>query len=172
MDSDDRLARRAAQGDSAAFGALVRAHEGRVRRFIARLVCGEGADDIAQDVFVKAWRMRAQWRDDGRYGAWLMGIAWTSFLDFRRVQARHARGDALGLDREGPQTQAEEAIDVARAMAGLDERTRAAAQLCLGEGYSHSEAADILQMPLGTLKSIVARARVQLALALEKNHGR
>jgi RNA polymerase sigma-70 factor (ECF subfamily) len=59
---------------------------------------------------------------------------------------------------------------MARAMAALEPRERAAAQLCFAEGYSHGEAAQILQLPLGTLKSVVARARSQLAAALETKH--
>jgi RNA polymerase sigma-70 factor (ECF subfamily) len=170
MDGDTELARRAAGGDVRAFGRLVRLHEARVRRFLARLVRGDGADDIAQEVFLKAWRMRGRWREEGRYGAWLMGIAWTSFLDFKRVQARHARSDEPGPAEEGPSPDLDGAIDLARAMAALDDRTRAAAQLCFAEGYSHGEAAAILQLPLGTLKSMAARARAQLAAALETGH--
>ena len=58
-------------------------------------------------------------------------------------------------------------IDIDRALASLPERERAAALLCLGEGWSHSEAAQILGLPLGTLKSLVARARTKLAVMLE-----
>ena len=54
-----------------------------------------------------------------------------------------------------------------RALSGLGERERAAAILCFGEGCSHGEAAAAMRIPLGTLKSIVARARAQLAQRLE-----
>jgi len=56
MDQDAVLARRAAAGDAAAFTALVRAHEGALRRFLARLTRGESADDLAQEAFLRAWR--------------------------------------------------------------------------------------------------------------------
>ena len=59
------------------------------------------------------------------------------------------------------------AIDLERALAGLGERERAAALLCFGEGCSHAEAAAIMALPLGTLKSIVARARAALVETLE-----
>jgi RNA polymerase sigma-70 factor (ECF subfamily) len=144
-----------------------------VRRFLNRLAGADAADDLAQEVFIKAWRMRGAWRHDGPYGAWLMRIAWTGFLSFHR-----ARGRALNRDQAAyePERQAlhdpDAAIDLARAMSSLDERERAAAQLCLAEGFSHSEAAEILQLPLGTLKSMVARARTRLVAALEtKNVG-
>jgi RNA polymerase sigma-70 factor (ECF subfamily) len=166
MDPDRELARRAAAGDAAAFTHLVRLHEAAVRRFLRRLLPQDGADDVAQEVFVKAWRQRAKWRGDGAYRAWLMRIAWTSFATFYAQRRRHSATDAE-LPDVGAWPEAETAIDVARAMAALEPRARAAASLCFAEGCSHSEAAAILDMPLGTLKSVVARARIQLAAALE-----
>jgi RNA polymerase sigma-70 factor (ECF subfamily) len=167
-DEDALLAREAAGGDSAAFTALVRRHERRVRAFLSRLTGGQGADDLAQEVFVKAWRLAGDWRGQGSYGGWLMRIAWTSFLSARRADARR-----LGRDQQDYKGRAEVTgspharIDAERALAGLDERERAAALLCFGEGYSHGEAAKIMELPLGTLKSIVARARAKLLSALE-----
>jgi RNA polymerase sigma-70 factor (ECF subfamily) len=61
-------------------------------------------------------------------------------------------------------------LDLERAMAQLPERERAAAVLCFAQGYSHGEAAEILDMPLGTLKSIVARARATLLQHLNGSH--
>jgi RNA polymerase sigma-70 factor (ECF subfamily) len=166
MDPDRELARRAAAGDEAAFTHLVLLHESAVRRFLRRLLPQDGADDVAQEVFVKAWRLRAKWRGDGPYKAWLMRIAWTSFATFHANRRRYDGGDAE-LPDIGRWPEAETAIDVARAMAALEPKARAAAQLCFAEGCSHGEAAAILDMPLGTLKSLVARAKAQLAAALE-----
>jgi RNA polymerase sigma factor (sigma-70 family) len=170
MAEETDLAGRAAAGDVAAFSQLVRMHEARVRRFLARLVRGEGADDLAQEVFLKAWRMRTSWRGEGSYGGWLMRIAWTSFLSTLRARGRQQLRDHLAYEEREPVAglDPELAVDLARALARLDERERAAAQLCFAEGYSHSEAAVILGVPLGTLKSIAARARTQLAQALER----
>jgi RNA polymerase sigma-70 factor (ECF subfamily) len=166
MDPDRELARRAAAGEAAAFTHLVRLHEPAVRRFLRRLLPQDGADDVAQEVFVKAWRQRATWRGEGAYRAWLMRIAWTSFATFYASRRRHA-GDDTEVPDIGAWPEAETAIDVARAMAALEPRARAAAQLCFAEGCSHGEAAAILDIPLGTLKSVVARAKTQLTAALE-----
>jgi RNA polymerase sigma factor (sigma-70 family) len=169
MAEERELAERAAAGDAAAFSQLVRMHEARVRRFLARLVRGEGADDIAQEVFLKAWRIRESWRGEGSYGGWLMRIAWTSFLGTHRAQGRRQMRDQVAFEeaKSAAPSDPDRAIDVARALQTLDERERAAAQLCFAEGYSHGEAARIMNVPLGTLKSVVARARTQLAQALE-----
>lgn len=168
MDAEAELARRAAAGDAAAFTALVRLHEGAVRRFLARLTRGEGADDIAQDAFLRAWRSAAAFRGEGSYRGWLLRIAWTEFLAARRGTGRRAVREQTAFEAEGtPRRDADLALDLARALAALNERERAAASLCFGEGYSHAEAAEILALPLGTLKSILARARTALAARLE-----
>ena len=168
MNEDSELARRAAAGDAAAFTALVRAHEAAIRRFLRRLA-GDAADDLAQETFLKAWRMAGHYRGEGRYRAWLMRIAWTGFLGARRAGARRDARDAR--DAAAPARESghdpETAIDLARAMAGLGERERAAALLCFGEGCSHAEAAGIMGLPLGTLKSVGARARAALVETLE-----
>lgn len=167
-DEDAVLARKAAGGDSAAFTALVRRHERKVRAFLSRLTGGQGADDLAQEVFVKAWRQSTDWRGDGSYGGWLMRIAWTSFLSARRTDARRQGRDQRDYEARIDASSCPDArIDAQRALAGLDERERAAALLCFGDGYSHGEAAKIMGLPLGTLKSIAARARAKLVQALE-----
>ena len=168
MDDDTELARRAAAGDAAAFSELVRRHEARIRRFLARLLRGEGADDLAQETFLKAWRLRAHWRGEGSYGGWLMRIAWTGFLSSRRAQGRREMRDQRNYEEQSASPgDPDRSIDLERALARLGARERAAAMLCFAEGYSHAEAARILDLPLGTLKSVAARAREQLASALE-----
>jgi RNA polymerase sigma-70 factor (ECF subfamily) len=169
MSADNALAARAAAGDAAAFTMLVRAHEAAVRRFLARLTRGEGADDIAQDAFLRAWRSAAAWRGEGSYRGWLLRIAWTEFLASRRAAGRRAARDHEAFERStAPQRDAEAALDLDRALAALPERERAAASLCFGEGCSHAEAAEIMGLPLGTLKSVVARARSGLVERLER----
>lgn len=98
-----------------------------------------------------------------------MRIAWTTFLSNRRSGARRAaREQAVYEQAETHSRDPGIAIDVDRALASLTPPERAAALLCLGEGYSHGEAATILALPLGTLKSMVGRARTRLAAALEE----
>jgi len=165
MDQDSELARRAAAGDAAAFSALVRAHEAGIRRFLRRLA-GESGDDLAQETFLTAWRLAGDYRGEGRYRAWLMRIAWTSFLGAHRAGHRRKAREA-DLPPPQPSSNPDLAIDLERVLAALGERERAAALLCFGEGCSHAEAAGIMGLPLGTLKSIVARARAALVEKLE-----
>jgi RNA polymerase sigma-70 factor (ECF subfamily) len=168
MDPEIILSRQAVAGDVRAFTELVRMHEGQVRRFLGRLT-GEGADDLAQEVFVKAWRSAGHWHGKGAYKSWLLGIAWNEFLVARRSAKRRTERESAFEGRQLP-GDANEKIDVARALAALGERERAAALLCFAEGYSHVEAATIMRIPLGTLKSALARARTALAARLEMSH--
>ncbi len=167
MDDDDRLARLAAAGDTTAFAALVGRHERGIRNFLAR-VAGEGADDLAQETFIRAWRSARSFRGHGSYRAWLYRIAWRVFLSSRGSLRTSVPFEA---DAHGGSHWPDVAmgLDIERAMSGLSERERAAAVLCFAEGCSHSEAATALDLPLGTVKSLTARARAKLISSLEPN---
>lgn len=168
-DLEHRFATGAAAGNAAAFAMLVRTHEGAVRRFLTRLTRGD-ADDLAQDVFVRAWQQSGQWRGEGSYRGWLFRIAWTVFLDARRSAGRR-EGRERGFDDERAGTDHDLRLDIDRALARLPDRERAAALLCFAEGCSHTEAAKAMDIPLGTLKSVLARARTALAAQLEAPNG-
>ncbi len=95
-----------------------------------------------------------------------MGIAWTQFLTARRGDQRRLARES-SWDNASVTVDSTVQIDVRNALTGLDERERAAAILCFGEGCSHGEGAAIMGLPLGTLKSVLARARSRLAQRLE-----
>jgi RNA polymerase sigma-70 factor (ECF subfamily) len=130
-----------------------------------RRLAGDGADDLAQETFLAAWRAAASWRQDGSYRSWLYRIAWRKFLSERRGERPAAPLDAAAGVGVEPSASRRAAIE--QAMARLGERERMAALLCFAEGYSHGEAATIMDVPLGTLKSLVARARRGLVECLE-----
>ncbi len=144
----------------------MRAHEATLRRYCRRLA-GEDADDIAQEAFVAAWRALGQWRGEGSFGGWLRSIATRRFLDLCR-RGRQAGHADLGLATDlATSDDSNRRIEIDRALAKLPPRERAAALLVFSEGHSHVEAAAALRLPLGTLKSIVGRARAALIPLLE-----
>lgn len=96
-----------------------------------------------------------------------MRIAWTTFLAARRATDRRTTREESGWEMAGRGCDPDLRLDLDRALAALGERERAAALLCFGEGCTHVEAAEIMGLPLGTLKSLVARARTALARQLE-----
>ena len=130
-----------------------------------RRLAGDQADDLAQEAFIAAWRSAASWRQEGSYFAWLARIAWRQFLSHkRRDRPTDPLDDALDMVVAAD---AERRSMIDQAMARLPERERMAAMLCFAEGCSHGEAARIMDVPLGTLKSLVARARRGLVHTLE-----
>ena len=154
-DDDLELCTRAANGDQLAFAALVARHERPLRSFLARMAPPDVADDIAQEAFLKAWRFASSYDWRARFSTWLTRIAWRCLLDQgRRTGPPPEQSDASARSADG-----EDAAEVADMLARLTPDERAALVLCDGHGWSHSEAAELLQMPLGTLKTIVARAK-------------
>ncbi len=150
-DEDLALSRRAAAGDRGAFAMLVEKYERPLRSFLTRMGAHD-ADDVAQEAFLKAWRFASQYDGRARYSSWLTSIAWRCRLD--ALRKRHA-------DEAHEESEASEAIgpDVRDMLSRLGERERAALILCEGLGWTHAEAAELLNVPLGTLKSLVARAK-------------
>jgi RNA polymerase sigma factor (sigma-70 family) len=159
---------RAAAMDAAAFGVLVRQHQSALRGFLRRLTRGDHAlaDDLAQETFLEAYRKRAQFRGDSAFAAWLYAIAWSRFL----MMARQRKLEPLEDDNAGfvlPETASIAKLDLEKALACLRAPERAALTLCFALGMPHEEAAMALAMPLGTLKSHVARGREKLKTLLQ-----
>lgn len=164
---------RVQQGDRAAFRLLVLRHEARLRHFLARLAGPADGDDLAQDTFVRAWNHAADFRGEGRYGAWLTGIGWRLFLGQHRTRRRRTAlqdlYDAPASERPHDATDAR--LDADRLLAMLNPQERAAMLLCHGHGWSHGEAAAIMGVPLGTLKSLVQRGRARIMAAAAAQEG-
>ncbi|WP_420469800.1 RNA polymerase sigma factor [Brevundimonas sp. FT23042] len=169
-ETDVDLVRRARAGSDRAFSRLVERHQAAVRGFVRRFL-GSGwaeADDVAQDAFVAAWASLRTLRDPAGVRPWLCGIAWRKAQDRIRGARRGAARDAGWLEAVSlpAGVAAEEKMALQDAMAELPVDVRACVALCLGDGWSHSEAAEALGLPLGTVKSHVARGRTRLLTAL------
>lgn len=165
---DAPLVKAARAGSQAAFGRLVERHQQGLRAFLRR-AAGADADDVAQEAFVTAWANLGRLRDDEGFRPWLYGIAWRKALTLNRSAARSARRAhdwTQERDGEGGGLAAEDRMALEAAMASLTPDQRAAVTLCLADGWSHGEAADALGLPLGTIKSHVARGRDKLMSVL------
>ncbi len=168
--TDAELVRRARAGSDAAFARLVQRHQAVVRGFLRRTLGGgrAEADDLAQETFLAAWTGLRSLRDDAGVRAWLCGIAWRKAQDRIRASARGAARDAAWLESVDPpaEVSAEDRLALASAMGELPPDVRACLALCLADGWPHGEAAAALGLPLGTVKSHVARGRARLLTAL------
>ena len=156
---DVELATLAAMGQEAAFGELVRRHGSAVRALVRRMGADAAlADDIAQDACLAAFERIADFRGEGTFQAWLKRIA--SRLYLRRV--RRALAQALAQEAEAAEPEAgppgsDARLDLDEALRGLPEAERLCVCMCYGAGFSHAEAAELLNTPLGTVKSHVKR---------------
>lgn len=160
------LTGRAKSGDNAAFGLLVREHQSRLRGFLLRLTKGNSAlaDDLAQDTFLEAFKKSDQF-SGGNYFGWLCAIAWSRFLMEARKRRLENIDDLPEIEDDVPEAENASLIrhDLESAMAELHPMQRAALTLCFALGQSNEEAAQTLNIPLGTLKSHVNRGRAKLS---------
>lgn len=168
--TDAELVRRALAGSDAAFSRLVERHQAAVRAFLRRFL-GSGwaeADDVAQEAFVAGWASLRSLKDPAGVRAWLCGIAWRKAQDRIRSAQRGAARDSGWLETVETPTgiSAEDKMALQAAMAELPNDVRACVALCLADGWSHGEASEALGLPLGTVKSHVARGRARLLKAL------
>ena len=165
----DRLASAAHRGAADAFGQLVRLHQQDLRAFLRRLTGNATeADDLAQEAFVFAWEKIARFDPARPFRPWLFAIAWHKYRQgrrgWRRLLARETRyaEQRETVDRNDPGLK----LDLTAACAALPVEQRAAILLCLALDFTHAEAAKALSLPLGTIKSHVARGREKLAAFL------
>ena len=172
---DVELATLAATGDRRAFGELVRRHGSGVRGLLRRMGApGAEADDVAQDAFLAAFEGIAEYRGEGAFAGWVKRIAARQYL--RRLQ-REKRLAALAIEAEeaahepAVQSAAAGRIDLDEALKSLGAPERLCVTMCYGAGLSHGEAAEALNLPLGTVKSHVKRGLEKLRTRLAPTDG-
>jgi RNA polymerase sigma-70 factor (ECF subfamily) len=170
MDDDPELVRRAARGDRDAFDRLVRPHWPRLHALARRQLPPEDADDALQETLLRAWQALPRFRGDAQLSTWLYRICLNAVHDQRaRTAARRvAPLDELPepVERRDRFAEAELATELARAIDELEEEYRVAIVLCDLCGCSYAEAAEILGVPEGTIKSRIFRGRRALAQRL------
>jgi RNA polymerase sigma factor (sigma-70 family) len=166
---DAALVAAARSGSDAAFARIVDRYQGPVRSFLRRICINEAdADDLAQEVFLSAWTRLRLLQDAARLKSWLFGIAWRQSKMRDRSMARTRPRDQAGQELQDDRTDSAQEMNLAlqQALAELTPEQRAGVALCLAGGWSHAEAAEVLDMPLGTLKSHVSRGRARLVAVL------
>jgi RNA polymerase sigma-70 factor, ECF subfamily len=143
----------------------------RLRRFAKNLTRNpHDADDIVQIAVERALRRLEQWRSDARLDSWMFKIVRNAWIDELRSRGRRDKiflaeeaGDDIGTDSMARET---EWLSVQTAMARLPQEQREAVSLVLIEGLPYREAAEVLEVPVGTLTSRLARGREALQAML------
>lgn len=159
------LVKSAAGGNLGAFAELVQAHRMRVLRTAAGMLGSlDEAEDVAQDVFVKAWEHLPDYDPRGSFAGWLYRITVNTALDVLRKRSADVSLDGLQLvspkeDPEGMVLRQDERQRVQAAIAELPAAARAALILREYEQLSYKEIADVLDIPIGTVMSRLNYAR-------------
>ena len=174
-DGDDKLVKRAKKGDSRAFDLLVLKYQGRVAQLVSRYVNNAAeVEDVTQEAFIKAYRALPKFRGDSAFYTWLYRIAANAAKNHLVALGRRPTTD-LALDdsesyevpgrlkdNESPDEvimgqQLEAAIS--QAIDALPLELKAALTLREFEGLSYDEIAEVLECPIGTVRSRIFRAR-------------
>lgn len=170
---DAELLARVVAGDHEAFGQIMRNHEDRVFAVCLRVMGNrEQALDATQETFLTAFRKADQFRGNAAFGTWVYRIAVNTCYDILRKQKRR-RTDPIPDHLDPVDHSAEDAVDSAAlrpeiraALDALPDDFRTAIVLSDIEGMSLPEIADVLEIPVGTVKSRVFRGRRLLAQEL------
>ena len=166
------LVERAQRGEAAAFGELYERHVGRVYAVCVRLTGDpRWAEELTQDVFVRAWRKLRSFRGESRFSSWLHRLTVNRVLDALRTQRRardRTRPLHVAPDRGGAGGDGAWWLDLERAIARLPERARIALVLYAVEGYRYEEIAEAMGIALGSVKAHIHRARAQLMEDLDR----
>ena len=176
---DGQLIRAACQGETAAFGVLVRKYQARLCTSLTH-VCGsiDEAEDVAQDAFVQAYVKLRSFAGGSAFYTWLYRIAVNAAISRRRLRREQTSVDSkreeLGLEPLDGGERADERLlreeragQVQRALGRLSDEHRTILVLREIEGCDYDEIAQILQLPVGTVRSRLHRARLQLKEQLD-----
>ena len=184
MSDDQRLIAESLQGDTAAFGLLVRRYQERLYHSVYRLVDNaEDAQDVVQDAFLNAYQSLDGFKGDSLFFTWLYRIAVNTAISLKRkqritVRMDRGRNGEPALEPLDPSAesrpshaleQAEEGQRVHEALSRLSPEHRAVLVMKDMEGQKYETMAEILQVPIGTIRSRLHRARLELRGLLEKS---
>jgi RNA polymerase sigma-70 factor (ECF subfamily) len=169
--SDEALMLRVGGGDQPAYQVLVERHLARNLGFATRLLGDRAeAEEIMQEAFLKLWRGAANWQHGGaRFTTWFYRVVLNQCID----RQRRRRGKHVPLDDAGDPADGRQGADahihdrqvgrqIDGALAELPERQREAVSLCYLQGLSNKEAADVLQVNIKALESLLTRGRAAL----------
>jgi len=175
-DTDETLVRRAKRGDTRAFAELVHRHQSSVYGLAYRFM-GEAAsaEDMAQEAFLKGFRLLKGFRGDCRFSTWMYRV--TSSVCLTELARRRKRGE-VALDGHVDRGYNDDSAEIAdrraivrRCVEELPERYATIVTMYYLQQLPYDESAAAMQIPTGTLKTWMFRARNQLRAHLEEALG-
>ncbi len=162
------IARCVAGDDRQAFGQLVEEYNDGLRRFLLNLTLGDASltDDLAQETFIKVYLSLRSYQGIARFRTWLYRIAYNEFYMYmrrRRETGEDERGYGNVVDTVSPYDARDASIDVQQCLKILSEPERTAVLLFYLDDRPIKEISAIMQMPQGTVKSHLSRAKAKMA---------
>ena len=165
--SDEGLLAAVASRDKAAFRLLYERHAERVFRFAMSIVRqAHLAEEVMQETMIVVWKKARTFRGDSKVSTWILGIARNLAFNLLRKEKRGDRLPEEKLPESNPAKQIEMAVHVDRALQTLPDHHREVMHLVFYEDMSLREAAEVLGIPEGTVKSRMHHARKALAKEL------
>ena len=165
-DADRFDAALAARGDALAFERLYLRHVTRMHSLVRRMLSADVADEVAQDIFVRAWQKLHLFRGESSFGTWLHRVGINVILakraDLARQRGRYADDEMVLQQLPSRSVLHETRMDFEAALATLPDGAREVFVLHDIEGYKHEEIAELLGVTAGTSKSQLHRARMAL----------
>jgi len=170
--TDIELMLRARDGDLAAFGKIVSEHRNRVMNFLLRCGVYSDVEDLAQEVFIKLWNARARYTPNAKFTTFLYTVARRAMIDRMRSGARRAAfHEKFAREQENAEPQTPKYCleeEVGKALSCLSPEQRETVVLVLMQGIQYNEAAEILGIPAGTVKSRVSVSLIKMRREMEK----
>lgn len=171
VDAESLDARRAAAGDHLAFERLYRQHAARIHTLARRMASPDAADDLTQDIFVRAWDKITTFRGESAFGTWLYRLGVNVVLSRRRRDKNDriwlVEDDAAMATASHAAPHHAARMDLEAAIARLPDGARKVFVLHDVEGWTHEEIAEQMGLVPGTSKSQLSRARAALRSMLD-----
>jgi len=168
MDEVTGFALAAAAGDRVALQRLVRATQAEVWRFCAHLGDPDSADDLTQEVYLRAMKSLPRFRGDASARTWLLAIARRTVADHIRSRQRRRALAASTPTTSAATASSDGHVALRAVVAQLPDDRREAFVLTQLLGLSYAETASVCRCPIGTVRSRVARARAELVAAVRE----
>jgi len=176
--SDEELMSLCAQGDKAAFNTLVRKYQFELLNFFSRMGDYKGAEDLTQETFLRLYRYRNRYKPSAKLKTFLYLLARRAWIDHCRASGRRReRYEEYRREQELHAPSAEPLLEEARArveaaLNELSEEMRMVVVLSVYQGFKYREIAEMLEIPLGTVKTRMHNALKRLRRLLEDEQAR
>jgi RNA polymerase sigma-70 factor (ECF subfamily) len=159
--------------DTEAFSELVRRYQAKIL-LLQRRLTGEPAlaEDLSQETFLRAWQKLDTFRGSGSFGGWLASLSRNIFLQHIR-RHRHQRHESPLQEAEQPARERDDAAlaDLDRLLGVLEVEDQVIMVLNYAYGLSNSEVADVIDMPIGTVKARIHRAKAKIRQQFDPDTG-